>query len=68
MSKQTDFVMKLLDKALLKVDGFVPVQERNPTIGGGSTRTTAVGIIVAAKALVSAFSEMETEFEAVRER
>ena len=52
-------IVPLLDSAIQLVDKFVPVNDRNPTPGGGNVRTTAVGLLVAARAILEAVSEYE---------
>ena len=52
-------IVPLLDRAIQLVDKFVPVNDRNPTPGGGNVRTTAVGLLVAARAMLEAVSEYE---------
>jgi hypothetical protein len=49
----------VLDRAIKLVDTFVPVNDRNPTPGGGNVRTTAVSILVAARAMLEALVEHE---------
>jgi hypothetical protein len=61
MEKTTAEFAKLLDRAIALCDAYVPVTDRNPTPGGDNVRTTAVGFLVAARALVAAAIETETK-------
>lgn len=49
----------LLDRAIDLCARFVPVADRAPTPGGGSTHAVAVGVLVAARAFVEAMIESE---------
>lgn len=51
----------VVDRAIVLCDKYVPVNDRNPTPGGGNVRTTAVGLLVAARAALEAFLEEEAK-------
>lgn len=58
--KELDDIKKVagvLDRAIVLCDKFTPFNDRKPTIGGGQVRTTAVGVLVAARALAEAVIE-----------
>ena len=61
MKKDSAVLAKMLARAIVLCDTYVPVNDRNPTPGGGQVRTTAVGFLVAASAVVAAFIELERE-------
>ena len=65
MKPVTVALVKLLEKAIADVDRHVPTMDRVPTPDGGRVRAVAVGILVAGRALVSAYSRMEEEFDAL---
>ena len=65
MKPVTVALVNLLEKAIADVDRHVPTMDRAPTPDGGRVRATAVGILVAGRALVSAYSRMEEEFAAL---
>lgn len=49
--------VRMVERAMSLCDKFVPVNDRNPTPGGGNVRTMAVGILVAARACLEALVE-----------
>ena len=65
MKPVTVALVRLLDKAIADVDRHVPTMDRAPTPDGGRVRATAVGILVAGRALVSAYGLLEAEFDAL---
>jgi hypothetical protein len=60
MSEKTPTELKgVLDRAIFYCAKFVPVEHRMPTSGGGPVLSTAVAMLVAARALVEALVEYD---------
>ena len=60
MSEKTPKELRwLFARAIELCAHYVPADHRNPTPGGGNVLTTAVGVLVAGRALVEAFIEHE---------
>lgn len=60
MMKDMDDMRKIaaaLDRAIVHVDKFIPANDRTPLPGGGNARVTAVGFLVAARAVMEAVIE-----------
>jgi hypothetical protein len=51
----------LLNRAIELAPNHVPVEDRNPSVGGGSCLIMARGLLVAARALVAALEEAEAK-------
>ncbi len=48
---------RVVDRAMVHVDKYVPTTDRAPTPGGGSVRQTAVGLLVAVRSVLEALRE-----------